>query len=174
MDNIHEVIEKFEATDKEIKKKRFEFECTIRDLTLENDSYSAKILERANTLLDRLIDYNKKYRPNKQYLCGEIKFDDELSASAKLKNISSVSETYIEFWAEESWRYGGYAEGYITIPKVYLEADIDNLGWFNNLCQEEANRRKVEEIQEKIRQIEELSAKIEQLQKERGIESVDC
>ena len=128
---------------------------------------AAVLMEAAKILFKKMSEINKQH--NVEY-CNDFHPGIELgggeyglSLGCKFLEVREVGEDVVKFYAKESWRYGGHAEGIVVIPKDYLIDGLGDMSWYHELCKAEIARRKQMNADQKKRQIAKLQKEIDAL-----------
>ena len=150
----------------EYDKRYEEFKKSNKTLIDSTASCYNTIIDRAQTLLKTIHKVCKER--NSSYptallgicFCGEISCYSE-PYKAVVRSIENITEDDIEFFVYDSWAYGGYAEGYVTIPIALLDKDLDNPSWLIEMCDKVEQMKKNKRLKEERAQYEKLKAKFE-------------
>ena len=113
------------------------------------------LIDAAEKLISKIWRY-KSNNPDFKYLRIEDEFINylhinDLSLNCTIKSVDDIYNDSIDFKAEESWAYGGYAEGCINIPIKYLNISDEEL---DKICKNYAKNYYKKQIDNTKSQIE--------------------
>lgn len=166
MSKTSETIKQYLTLGDEYNKKFEEFQKANKTLIDSRDNCYDAIIDKAQNLLKTIHKVCKER--NSSYptallgicFCGEISFYSE-PYKALVRSIENITDDEIEFSVYDSWAYGGYADGYVTIPIALLDQDLDNPSWLIEMCDKAEQREKNKRLNEERAQYEKLKAKFE-------------
>lgn len=125
------------------------------------------LIQKAYELFDMIHkehakpEYKDKYIPLSSAF---VKFDDsDLSNGCDIISVYAIKDDKVVFYVEEHWAYGGYAEGYATIPIMNLKLSQDDV---SRMCLEKAKSHYQHKIADEEKKITYCKEKISEYEAE--------
>lgn len=146
----------------ELIKEYNEADKLVKEAEKKRDKVYKKIECIASKVISSYGDVFKEYSEKNLYPHQKsIKFDNDLSYGCILRSITHIDKEYITFYANEYWRYGGYAEGTVKFSVKFIETpptEEEIRAEFDNYLQIKAEKERAEKLK-----------KLKELQDELGI-----